>query len=250
MFVKFWQPKAVKTRLAAGLGDVQASEMYRDFVFHLLVRHSSSCDSRELVFSPESRISEFRQILPRAWDLTPQSDGDLGTRMRRFFEDQFSRTDSPDDAGIKHKVIVIGTDCPQLDREIIESALLALDDASVVIGPSTDGGYYLIGMSEMSVDVFTDIAWSTSDVLTQTIARLDERQIRYHLLAPLTDIDERGDLMKLEYELRNQERDGILDELDLQLLIRIKRAMSDDPKLDHEAIDVDPLSHDKSAIES
>lgn len=225
LFAKFWKPKTVKTRLAAGIGDVLACAIYRDFVFHLLVRHLGSCDTRTVVLSPPERERDFREVLPNDWGWVPQVAGDLGVRMRSFFEFQFARCESFGDQA-DSKVIVIGTDCPQLDGDVIESALLALDGSPVVLGPSTDGGYYLIGMRSKCFAVFSNIDWSTSRVLEQTVERLDERRVDYSMLDPLTDIDEKSDLEELESFLQCRERQGRLDELDSQLLIRVKLALS------------------------
>ncbi len=92
------------------------------------------------------------------------------------------------------KVVLIGSDCPLLGSSQIEDAFDCLDRQPVVIGPSTDGGYYLIGMRDKVAEIFDDIEWSTDSVLSQTIQRLTKAQIGFELLPELTDIDEWSDL--------------------------------------------------------
>jgi rSAM/selenodomain-associated transferase 1 len=218
LFAKFWQPGSVKTRLAATIGILAACQIYQTFLFHLLKRHSDSADARWIVFNPPARESEFRDSISGEWNLVPQSSGDLGERMQAFFQQQFERMNAEKNRiGEVSKVVVIGADCPQLTPSTLQSAFAALDDNRVVIGPSTDGGYYLIGMRDHCVPIFSDIAWSTSSVLDQTRKQLETQQIKYGLLTPLTDVDHVEDLLELVADLERRKALGVLDSLDLQL---------------------------------
>ena len=143
LFAKFWEPGRVKTRLAATLGNQLACELYEIFLFHLLNSIAPVSDHTTVVFSPPDREADFRAAIAPDWMLEPQSEGDLGDRMRNFFAGQFSK-DVPTKQ--KLKVVVIGADCPQLSVTEIQTAFDELDNNDVVIGPSTDGGYYLLGM--------------------------------------------------------------------------------------------------------
>ena len=213
LFAKFWEPGRVKTRLAATLGDELACELYQIFLFHLLQTVVSVTDQTTVVFSPANQQADFRAAIAPDWSLEPQSDGDLGDRMRNFFSKRLPSGDSAhggdssgDDSGddsVKHatKVIAIGADCPQLPVSEIQTAFDLLDHNDVVIGPSTDGGYYLIGMRGSLAEVFDGIDWSTPSVLPQTIDRLNQHNKSHALLAARTDVDDEQDLQEMLTEL-------------------------------------------------
>ena len=234
LFAKFWQPGSVKTRLAASIGSDLAAQVYFQFLSYLLQHLSESCNGetcnvRTIVYSPNSQRNEFESRWGLDWELVPQDFGDLGARMRTFFAEilspcqletkslpysqlapkqlnpapkpmitknvgsEFGSTKKP---APDQKVVVIGSDCPLLGASEIESAFDCLDRQPVVIGPSTDGGYYLIGMRNEVAEVFDDISWSTPEVLPQTIQRLSDAKIGFELLPELTDIDEWSDLQE------------------------------------------------------
>jgi rSAM/selenodomain-associated transferase 1 len=157
-------------------------------------------DQRYIVFSPTDKQDEFKnfcgEVLSKdTWQLTPQVDSDLGTRMRTFFDQQFARP-------AVEKVIVIGADSPQLTLGMIGKAFAELDHHDVVIGPSTDGGYYLLGMRTQSADLFSGIQWSDPSVYLDTVARLDRLNLSRFELPPLTDVDEYHDLEALHASKR------------------------------------------------
>ncbi len=116
-----------------------------------------------------------------------QVNGNLGDRIGAAFQTVFSK---------KEKVIIIGSDCPEISTEIIEEAFDKLDLADVVIGPTYDGGYYLIGMKKYHASLFEDIAWSTEQVLTQTKAKITQEGLLFTLLKTLSDLDYEEDLNK------------------------------------------------------
>lgn len=226
LFAKYWEPGKVKTRLARTVGNESACEIYRRFFFHLIARHQATADSRQVVFSPSERESDFRKAIGLEWGLVPQSDGNLGRRMSQFFDAQFqipsnaqANTGSAQRAA--HKVVVIGADCPLLDSSVTQAAFDSLEEASVVIGPSEDGGYYLIGMKDQTHDVFSDVDWSTPSVLPQTIEHLERQKIEYRLLEPMNDIDDIEDLRKLA-GLMASKSESDLDSLDRELLSQIR----------------------------
>ena len=90
--------------------------------------------------------------------------------------------------------IIIGTDIPDISSEIIKRALKALENTDVVIGPSNDGGYYLLGMKKLYKDLFIGIEWSRDSVLHNTIERLNNLNLSYSMLPELIDIDTEEDL--------------------------------------------------------
>ena len=198
LFAKYWEPGRVKTRLAATLGNQLACELYEIFLFHLLDSIAPVSEHTTVVFSPPDREADFRAAIAPNWMLEPQSVGDLGDRMRNFFAGQFSGDASTEQ---KTKVVVIGADCPQLSATDIQTAFDALDKHDVVIGPSTDGGYYLLGMQGGLAEVFDDIDWSTSKVLPQTTQRLDQQNKSYALLSAKTDVDDEAALRQMLADL-------------------------------------------------
>jgi rSAM/selenodomain-associated transferase 1 len=236
LFAKFWQPGSVKTRLAATIGKFAACDVYQAFLIHLLARHCDSADMRTVVFSPRERESQFRASIPSDWNFEPQSVGNLGQRMQSFFEQQFGRRHAfhGDPGEQPTKIVVIGADCPQLNPTIVRSAFDALDDKEVIIGPSTDGGYYLIGMREKCFPIFADVSWSTPRVQGQTIEHLENHQIKYGMLSPLTDVDEVEDLMEFLAEFKRRSMLGALDSLDLELYRQVRDAVGYGTKVEPE----------------
>ncbi len=194
IFAKFWQPGAVKTRLAETIGRAAAAAVYRESLRTLLIRFASVAASRELVFTPDDRRPEFRSLALQAWQLEEQGMGDLGQRMARFFERAF--------ASGRSRVVLIGSDSPTVPSSYVDQAFDALEHHAVVLGPSEDGGYYLVGARGDRVPpIFFDMHWSTEQVLPQTIARLQRHNIQYALMPTWYDVDSAADLRRLYDEL-------------------------------------------------
>lgn len=95
------------------------------------------------------------------------------------------------------RAVIIGSDCPGITPELITKALVALESHDVVIGPATDGGYYLLGMKELIEEVFTDKDWSTSQLINQTSESLFALHKTCYLLPMLSDVDQVEDLSLL-----------------------------------------------------
>ena len=210
IFAKFWEPGTVKTRLAKSIGFQLAAEVYFQFLksslglgnqFELL-QEAAPC-KKTIGFSPVEKRKEFAELSPN-WNLIPQSEGNLGTRMKCFFDSCFAQSDTTE----KNHVVLIGSDTPALPCEIISDAFRLLKHNDVVLGPSFDGGYYLIGCSHSTPNIFENIDWSTSRVFGQTIAQLDQRNYKYAVLQKHNDVDELDDLRMLQREL-NQQRDQL-----------------------------------------
>ena len=119
-----------------------------------------------------------------------QEGRDLGARMNNAFISTFEKG--------YESVVIIGTDCPQLNAGIIINAFAYLNDHDVVIGPSADGGYYLLGMSQHYSALFENIEWSTETVFHNTINICKNNSFSYSLLPVLHDVDEEKDLIYLE----------------------------------------------------
>jgi rSAM/selenodomain-associated transferase 2 len=121
-----------------------------------------------------------------SWLCRRQSDGDLGQRMALAFEDSF-REGSP-------ATVIIGSDCPSLTADVIAAAFDSLPSSSVVFGPATDGGYYLIGLTRLVPELFQGVAWGTEAVLNQSLDILERIGSKPALLQPLDDLDRPEDV--------------------------------------------------------
>ena len=167
----------VKTRLAAGVGEEQALDIYRqllDKTYLTLKDISVSITTYFSEFIPDNPIHSAENKLV-------QVGQDLGERMKNAFAENF-------ESGME-KVVLIGTDCPSLEGIHLSQAFEALDQYDLVIGPARDGGYYLIGMKRRADFLFEGITWSTELVLSQTLALAAEQGLQTSLLPILEDID-------------------------------------------------------------
>ena len=167
----------VKTRLAAGVGEEQALEIYRQLLaktYHALSDVSVSITTYFSEFIPDNPIHSAENKLV-------QLGQDLGERMKNAFAENF-------ESGME-KVVLIGTDCPSLEGIHLSQAFEALDQSDLVLGPARDGGYYMIGMKRRADFLFEGITWSTELVLSQTLALAAEQGLQTSLLPVLEDID-------------------------------------------------------------
>ena len=211
VFAKYWRPGAVKTRLGREIGMDAAAELYRTMLETTVHRLAEVGDTRTIVFSPASSRGAFARIAVDRWACEPQVEGDLGERMQAFATDALS-------SGAE-RVAIVGTDCPHLPPAWVHEAFETLADYDVVLGPSTDGGYYLLGMRRLvgSRDgvppIFKDIAWSTPEVFSQTVARLAASDLSFAVLNETFDVDDSAGLRKLDDHLRHYDRDEALESL-------------------------------------
>lgn len=173
-----------KTRLAKGIGPGNALAVYR-----ILLQHTAQTTS-SLKVDKEVFYTDFIDHEDN-WDSTIfkkklQSPGDLGQKMQAAFEAGFKKG--------YQKIVLIGTDLITLEPSDIEKAFDALDSNRVVFGPAQDGGYYLIGLSQMKPELFKNIPWSTPEVLTKSLEKIDHT---YQLLQIKNDIDMEEDLAEI-----------------------------------------------------
>lgn len=184
IFVKNPEKGKVKTRLAKTVGDEKALKVY----YELLRITKSVADplsvNKQVWYS---RFVDEDDLWSKGnFEKHLQKGKNLGQRMLYAFQQAF-------ESG-HEKVVIIGSDCASLGTEIIEKAFGMLDDQDVVIGPARDGGYYLLGMSELVTEVFENKSWSTSSVLESTVKQIEKMNLSYHLLPTLSDIDTEADL--------------------------------------------------------
>ena len=185
VFVKNPIPGAVKTRLQTRYTPDQVAALYTAFVRDVLARAERiDVDRRVIAFDPPDAESEVRALFgggKAQWQYVPQVQDDLGARMREALVQEL-------DAGASAAVL-IGTDIPSLPVHHITQAFDLLHTKDVVLGPSTDGGYYLVGVSKSTPEIFEGVAWSTPSVLSQTIDRVQRAGHTLGLVPPYFDVD-------------------------------------------------------------
>ena len=180
VFLKAPRPGTVKTRLAATLGSTAATAAYRTLV-ETLFTQINEWSGVELRYTPDSAADEIHRWQRPSWVLAPQGDGDLGQRMVRAFAEHFA-------AGAQ-KILIIGADCPDVTPTDLLSAWVALDRDDLVIGPANDGGYWLVGLRAPCPELFHGIAWSTDQVLAETLTKARAAGLAVARLRTLTDVD-------------------------------------------------------------
>lgn len=189
------QPVAgrVKTRLARALGPEAAAELAAAFLADTLRHAASVRDARRLLcFAPPEAQAWFAE-LDRGAELVTQVAGDLGARLAAAFEHAFA-------SGALH-VLAIGSDAPQQDATVLELAFASLAPGRVVLRPSDDGGYTLVGLAARAPRLFEAIPWSTPDVLAASERRSRSLGLEVVRLEPGFDIDEASDLARLSAEI-------------------------------------------------
>ena len=178
----------VKTRLASALDENLVLGLYRRFILDLLEMVDGLGAPVILCHTPADAGSVFHRWLPHRYTMLPQEGAHLGLRMARAFEAVFAE-------GFR-EAILIGSDSPDLPGDYVRKAFSDLPDADAVIGPSTDGGYYLIGFRSDTFcpALFDTVAWGTPQVLDETLAIANANHLRIKLLPPWLDIDDVADL--------------------------------------------------------
>jgi hypothetical protein len=187
IFVKNFIKGHVKTRLATTLGNDAAVDIYKQLLKNVHNKIKSLKVDKIVFYSDLLQNDIWENDL---FQKEIQEGNDLGERMKNAFENLFSR-------GYK-KLIIIGTDCPDINESLLENAFEKLENFDIIIGPAKDGGYYLLGMKKKYPFLFQNIEWSTNRVLQQTTDLCNSNQLSYFLLPEISDIDEEKDLIHFE----------------------------------------------------
>jgi rSAM/selenodomain-associated transferase 1 len=197
MFVKSAERGMVKSRLAASVGEDVALDLYKCFVSDLTAMLLKGGYHHKIFFYPPDSWQKVVQWLGDEDVLIPQVGNDLGDRMKNAFETVFSQ-------GLRCSLL-IGSDSPDLPTQIIDEALAALIKYDAVVGPSHDGGYYMIGFQRDTFlpQVFSGITWSTSEVFEQTMEILRKANLTTYILPTWRDIDTLDDLKALFIDNRD-----------------------------------------------
>jgi len=208
IFAKQPVPGRVKTRLADAVGPERTARLYSAFITDIAARFRSLADRRFLCYAPDDRqaVNYFSEISRTDYQLWLQPDLSLGERMAAFFEYAFSLE--------AQRVVVIGSDSPTLPEELVNRAFTLLEETDCVLGPATDGGYYLVGQQSPGFPIFASIEWSSSGVLHQTAERIAACHARLALLSPWYDVDTLNDLTMLRGHLRALHQAGVAVRLD------------------------------------
>jgi uncharacterized protein len=202
LLAKYPQAGAVKTRLMPQYSAAEACRLYRSFLLDTAAElEACKAAERVVAFAPDSAQAAFRRLLGEADGLSYQAqpEGDLGIRMCHLLEWAFAEG--------AQRVVLIGADAPWMSAATIDQALALLMDHDVVLGPSTDGGYYLLGMRKSCRErPFTGIEWGAGTVFQQTIAALGSARLA--LLPVGYDVDTAADAAWLKVHLAALERAG------------------------------------------
>jgi len=192
IFVKNPVEGHVKTRIAKTVGHAKATEIYRELLryTHDVTEHLPDEGYAKTVYYGDY-VNE--NDLWDGWAKALQPGGDLGDRMKQAFREQF-------EAGAD-RVVIIGSDCLSLHLHHLTEAFQQLNAHDVVIGPSTDGGYYLLGMNQLHESLFDNMPWSLPELMTKTKVALQSRNLSYCLLETLTDVDEWEDYLAIKTQL-------------------------------------------------
>lgn len=197
IFVKAPLPGIVKTRLARTIGAENASLLYADMAADTLQWTGKLVHCSKTVFyAPGKNRKLCRLLFPpgdNATDLIPQARGSLGNRMLTAFSHMFKQGAS--------SALIIGSDCPLLDGKTALKALESLETNDLVLGPASDGGYYLIGLKSPAPELFQLDKWSHAKVLQKTTEIADRLKLKIGLLPTLNDVDRGADLVELGEDL-------------------------------------------------
>jgi rSAM/selenodomain-associated transferase 1 len=189
LFVKDPVPGNVKTRLGTTIGMERAAELYRSFAASSFAIATEMVKHNTRVFiwyAPGAEREAIRAWVGNEEFMYEEQRGDsLGERMRHAFHEAFRLGAT--------KTVILGTDIPEIDQSLVTSAFRSLDDHGIVIGPSSDGGYYLLGMAAPGIELFEGVPWSTDGVLPATLRLIERSRATVTLLAELSDIDTEED---------------------------------------------------------
>ncbi|MDA7978744.1 MAG: TIGR04283 family arsenosugar biosynthesis glycosyltransferase [Pirellulales bacterium] len=189
VFSRWPTPGTTKTRMIPALGAQGAADLQAEMTARTLQTAKSAVDypsDLDVRFTGGTR-QQMSERFGRSHQYREQGTGDLGDRLKRAFTTAFEED--------CRRVVCVGSDCPGLTTEILESAWRKLLSHDVVLGPAKDGGYYLIGLREPILGLFQDIDWGTSRVLQQTRDRIRSNGLSLSELPPLSDVDQPDDLV-------------------------------------------------------
>lgn len=189
VFTKNPEKGKVKTRLAKTIGDDAALEVYIRLLNHTKKFVGESNSDKAVFYSQEITGNDDWSAMGCQQVL--QHPGDLGDRMKAAFDYAFAKE--------YQQVIIVGSDCPEVNSEIISEAFDALTHNDIVIGPAEDGGYYLLGMNQMHACFFENKSWSQEALFTETMHDVVKHKLKTQILKTCNDIDTIDDYEALKH---------------------------------------------------
>ena len=182
IFAKSPIPGNVKTRLTPYITPTEAAELYKAFIADITRNtHKLKCERVTVAYTPSDAKATFHDLCGQSVNYVPQKGDNLGERMKNAFTYSFDKG--------SQRTVIIGTDSPTLPLSYIQKAFDALKEVPVTIGPTFDGGYYLIGLSEQNDAIFDGVDWSTSRVFSQTLTKIQALNKQLYVLPPWYDVD-------------------------------------------------------------
>lgn len=197
-------PGRVKTRLLPYLDNETSASLYTCFLKDMVAALESAYPGLcRVAYTPAEHVEQLRSILPAGCPTLAQRGAHLGDRLYNLFH-YLLLSEGLD------RVLAVNSDSPTLPMQLIAEAFARLQEPGVdgVLGPAEDGGYYLIGLSRPHKHLFTDIPWSTPEVLSTTLKRAEEANLKLTLLDSWYDVDDGASLLRLWKELRPSKDGG------------------------------------------
>ncbi|MEM6397658.1 MAG: TIGR04282 family arsenosugar biosynthesis glycosyltransferase [Bacteroidota bacterium] len=192
IFVKNPIPGKTKTRLAEDVGNDAALAMYGQLMDHTR-RQALKLTGIERLLYYSDFIPDHDMWSMGGFERRVQSGEDLGQRMLSAFEEVFKEG--------AERVVIIGSDCPGVDSDLLVEAFAHLKDNDLVLGPALDGGYYLLGMKQPQPTLFQDMNWSTETVAKETRKRAKNEGLSLFKLPTLSDVDYLEDWLNYGWDL-------------------------------------------------
>ncbi len=189
IFTRYPEAGKTKTRMIPTLGATGAADLQRQLSEHTI--HTAQILQKSRPIDLEIHFAGGDRDLMLSWlgdnhSYYPQALGDLGAKMQSAFAQAFARG--------KARIVTIGIDCPDLDPAILNQAFNSLKDHELVLGGAEDGGYYLIGLSKLVPELFTNINWGTDSVFATTQKIAEQLGLSIDYLPILADVDRPEDL--------------------------------------------------------
>ncbi len=198
-YAKWLEQGKVKTRLARYLGDIHAVGLYRCFILDMLEALAGNPQPIYICYTPKDAELNFKHWLGTTCHYLPQSGQNLGEKMQHSFQQAFQ-------LGFQ-SVCLVGSDLPALPPEYVNEAFERLHHYDSVIGPSDDGGYYLIGFRQTTFfpEIFQNIQWSQNTVWQETLRKYTQHRTTFFTLSPWNDLDNLCDLKQwYKYHFENE----------------------------------------------
>ncbi len=194
-------PGQTKTRLETHLQPEKCARLHKAFlrdISQMLVQLAANREQLNLylTYTPLGTAEMFRELISEKFTFLPQRGADLGSKMYNALKKVSEENEQQ---------LIIGSDLPTLQPAVIEEAVEKLQTSEVVLGPSQDGGYYLLGTKQPRSFLFSDIVWGQNDVLRATIEAVKEHKLTYQTVASWADIDVYPELLALAEQLATQE---------------------------------------------